>query len=43
MPDKPDKKAAQPSQPAIPFRKQIAMGKKPNVGGSYAKGPRTPA
>lgn len=29
------------SGPAIPLRKQIAMGKQPNTGGSYAKGPRT--
>ena len=43
MADKPDKKPAQPAQPAIKLHKQMAMGLKPDNGGSYAKGPKTPA
>ena len=43
MADKPTKKPAQPAQPAIKLHKQIAMGMKPDTGGSYAKGPTTKA
>lgn len=43
MADKPDKKPAQPAQPAVRLHKLMAEGKKPDTGGSYAKGPKTPA
>lgn len=42
MKDKPNKAKAQEG-PAIRQHKLLAMGKQPNVGGSYAKGPKTPA
>jgi hypothetical protein len=41
MADMPTKKAAQPSTPAVKVHKQLAEGKKPVTGGSYAKGPQT--
>ena len=40
--DKPTKAPAQ-SDEAIPMHKRLAFGQKPNTGGSYAKGPKTPA
>ena len=42
MSDNPNKAKPQPG-PAVKLHHQLAEGKQPNTGGSYAKGKKTPA